>query len=80
MSKIYDVFADEYIDEKDVDVNAPPERYKEVDDDLLINNAARHIPLKTALILVKALMMEYYNDPELDYTIKRERRTDEQTD
>lgn len=43
MSKIYDVFADEYIDEKDVDVNAPPERYKEVDDDLLISNAARWI-------------------------------------
>lgn len=43
MSKIYDVFADEYIDEKDVDVNAPPERYKEVDVDLLINNAARYI-------------------------------------
>ena len=43
MSKIYDVFADEYIDEKDVDVNAPPERYKEVDADLLINNAVRYI-------------------------------------
>lgn len=43
MSKIYDVFADEYIDEKDVDVNAPPERYKEVDDDLFISNAARWI-------------------------------------
>lgn len=43
MSKIYDVFADEYIDEGDVDVNAPPERYKEVDDDLLISNAVRWI-------------------------------------
>lgn len=43
MSKIYDVFADEYIDEEDVDVNAPPERHKEVDVDLLINNAARWI-------------------------------------
>lgn len=43
MSKIYDVFADEYIDEEDVDANAPPERYKDVDYDLLINNAARWI-------------------------------------
>lgn len=43
MSKIYDVFADEYIDKEDVDVNAPPERYKDVDDDLLISNAARWI-------------------------------------
>lgn len=40
-------------------------------------DVARHMPLDTALILVKALMVEYYNDPELDYTIKRERRTDE---
>ena len=37
---------------------------------------ARYMPLDTALILVKALMVEYYNDPELDYTIKRERRTE----
>ena len=43
MSKIYDVFADEYVDEEDVDVNAPPERYKDVDADLLISNAARWI-------------------------------------
>ena len=40
-------------------------------------DVARYMPLDTALILVKALMVEYYNDPELDYTIKRERRTDE---
>ena len=40
-------------------------------------DVARYMPLETALILVKALMVEYYNDPELDYTIKRERRTDE---
>lgn len=43
MSKIYDVFTDEYINEEDVDVNAPPERYKVVDNDLLISNAARWI-------------------------------------
>lgn len=40
-------------------------------------DVARYMPLDTALILVKALMVEYYNDPELDYTIKRERRTDD---
>ena len=40
-------------------------------------DVARYMPLETALILVKALMVEYYNDPELDYTIKRERRIDE---
>ena len=40
-------------------------------------DVARYMPLETALILVKALMVEYYNDPELDYTIKRERKTDE---
>lgn len=40
-------------------------------------DVARYMPLDTALILVKALMLEYYNEPELDYTIKRERRTEE---
>ena len=40
-------------------------------------DVARYMPLDTALILVKALMVEYYNDPELEYTIKKERRTDE---
>ena len=39
-------------------------------------DVARHMPLDTALILVKALMVEYYNEPGLEYTIKRERRTD----
>lgn len=39
-------------------------------------DVARYMPLDTALILVKALMAEYYNDPELDYTIKRERGSD----
>lgn len=43
MSKVYDVFADEYIDEEDVDVNAPPERYKVINVDLLIRNASRWI-------------------------------------
>ena len=43
-------------------------------------DVARYMRLDTALILVKALMVEYYNDPRLDYTIKRERRTDEGSD
>ena len=34
---------------------------------------ARYMPLETALILVKALMIEYYNEPELEYVIKREK-------
>ena len=37
-------------------------------------DVARYMPLETALIFVKALMVEYYNDPELEYTIKREER------
>ena len=37
---------------------------------------ARYMPLDTALILVKALMVEYYADPELEYTIKKERNND----
>jgi len=41
MSKVYDVFADEYIDAEEMDPAAPPERYKEITPDLLIKNAAR---------------------------------------
>ena len=36
-------------------------------------DVARYMPLNAALLLVKALMVEYYNDPELEYTIKREK-------
>lgn len=43
MGKIYDVFADEYIDEEDMDVVAPPERYKPITPDIVIKNAARWI-------------------------------------
>lgn len=43
-------------------------------------DVARHMPLETALILVKALMVEYYNETDIEYTIKREERTDGQTD
>ena len=37
-------------------------------------DVARYMPLDAALLLVKALMIEYYNDPELEYSIKREER------
>ena len=40
-------------------------------------DVARHMPLETALILVKALMVEYYAEPDLEYTIKREGRASE---
>ena len=40
-------------------------------------DVARYMPLETALILVKALMIEYHAEPDIEYTIKRERRTDE---
>lgn len=39
-------------------------------------DVARYMPLETALILVKALMTEYYNEPDLEYTIKRENKDD----
>lgn len=41
MNKVYDVFADEYIDREDMNLYAPPERYMEIDDNLLIKNAGR---------------------------------------
>ena len=39
-------------------------------------DVARYMPLETTLILVKALMIEYYNEPDLEYTIKRENKDD----
>ena len=39
--KVYDVFADEYIDECQMDLNAPPERYQKIDENILVENAAR---------------------------------------
>lgn len=41
MSKVYDRFADEYIDREDMDLFAPPERYVEINNDLLIRNSVR---------------------------------------
>lgn len=37
-------------------------------------DVARCMSLDAALILVKALMEEYYNEPELEYSIKREKK------
>ena len=39
-------------------------------------DVARYMSLDTALILVKALMTEYYNEPNLEYTIKKENKND----
>ena len=39
-------------------------------------DVARYMPLETALILVKALMMEYHADTDIEYTIRREERVD----
>ena len=41
-------------------------------------DVARYMPLETALILVKALMMEYHAETDIEYTIKREERTDDE--
>lgn len=38
---IYDRFKDEYIDEEEIDLTSPPERYAEIDTDLIIGNAVR---------------------------------------
>jgi hypothetical protein len=39
--RVYDRFRDEYIDEEDMDQIAPPERYVQITEDMLIENAAR---------------------------------------
>lgn len=41
MKKVYDIFADEYIDESEINPIAPPERYTEITEDILVENAAR---------------------------------------
>lgn len=41
MKDFYDVFADKYVDESEVDPMAPPERYIEITEELLIKNAVR---------------------------------------
>lgn len=45
------------------------ETYKVLDGETVL---ARGMSLNTAILLIKALMMEYYADEELAYTIKRE--------
>lgn len=39
--RVYDRFRDEYVDEEDMDQTAPPERYAQITEDMLIENAAR---------------------------------------
>lgn len=39
--KVYDKFADEYIDEMEKEPTAPPERYIELSEELILQNAAR---------------------------------------
>lgn len=39
--RVYDRFRDEYIDEEDMDLIAPPERYVQITEDILIENATR---------------------------------------
>ena len=46
--RVYDTFKEEYIDENEMEIIAPPERYIQVTEDLLIKNAAK--------FLVEALM------------------------
>ena len=41
MKSFYDVFADKYINESEVDLIAPPERYIEITKELLIKNATK---------------------------------------
>ena len=41
MKKVYDRFADEYIDESEKNPYAPPERYTEITEEVLVENAAR---------------------------------------
>ena len=39
--RVYDRFADEYIDEKEKDPIASPERYIELSEELILQNATR---------------------------------------
>ena len=41
MKSFYDVFEDKYINESEVDPIAPPERYIEITEELLIKNATK---------------------------------------
>lgn len=39
--RVYDRFRDEYVNAEDMDQTAPPERYAQITEDMLIENAAR---------------------------------------
>lgn len=41
--KVYDRFADEYIDETEKDTIAPPERYIELSEELILQNAESEV-------------------------------------
>ena len=69
--RVYDRFIDEYIDEEDMDPIAPPERYVQITEDMLIENATRWL----ADALKNFWGVE--EDHDIEYVIKRERRTDE---
>lgn len=43
----------------------------DIDRDVVI---AKHMSLENALIFVKALMSEYFADPNLEYAIRREKK------
>ena len=68
--RVYDRFIDEYVDEEDMNPIAPPERYVRITEDMLIENATRW--------LTDALknFCDVEEDPDIEYTIKRERTTE----
>ena len=46
MSGVYDVFEDRYIDASEIDQKAPPERYKAITKDLLIEKLQKELEAK----------------------------------
>ena len=62
MAKVYDVFKDEYIDESEMELIAPPERYIRVD------------PEDRIEAIIDAVMDEYrQNYPELQFEVAKDR-------
>ena len=71
MKKVYDRFADEYIDESEKSPYAPPERYTEITEELLVENAARWF-----LTALKRLLDEEA-DRKTEPTISKMEQVDE---
>ena len=67
MKKVYDRFADEYIDESEKNPYAPPERYTEITEEVLVENAARWF-----LTALKRLL-----DEEADHKTEQNERSSE---